>query len=94
MNVVTAGEEFLNDFLEIEGKGAIFRYQRLFFTILDAYRSARSHWTLKAPSYALFFPLIFEEYGDAGPGYAVLHGAGNLASGRPGRIFPLYGEAG
>lgn len=65
LNVVTAGEEFMNDFFDIESKRAIFRYERLFFTILDAYGSARSHWALKAPYYAVFFPLIFEEYRDA-----------------------------
>ena len=65
MNVVSAGKEFVNEFLDIESKRPIFRYERLFFTMLDAYCPAPSHWTLKAPFYALFFPLIFEEYRDA-----------------------------
>ena len=33
--------------------------------MLDAYRPVKSHWTLKTPVYALFFPTIFEEYPDA-----------------------------
>ena len=62
MNSFTAGKTYLDAFLKIEDKRPAFRYERLFFTMLDAYRPAKSHWTLKAPDYALYFPTIFEEY--------------------------------
>lgn len=62
MNGTTAGRAHLNDFLKIEDKRPLFRYEKLFYTILDAYCSPNSHWALKAPDYALFFPLIFEEF--------------------------------
>ena len=64
MNSPTAGKSYVQALYEIENKRPIFRYERLFFKILDAYRPAKSHWTLKAPVYAPFFPLIFEEYPD------------------------------
>lgn len=65
MNSLTAGKTYIDAFLEIEDKRTAFRYERLFFTMLDAYRPAKSHWTLKAPVYSVFFPTIFEEYPDA-----------------------------
>ena len=64
MNSFTAGKTYLDAFFKIEDKRPAFRYERLFFTMLDAYRPAKSHWTLKAPVYALYFPTIFEEYPD------------------------------
>ncbi|NQU06565.1 MAG: sulfotransferase [Calditrichaeota bacterium] len=60
-----AGRAFLDNFFKIEIMRPIFRYERLFFTMLDAYRPAKSHWTLKTPLYAYYFPLILEEYPDA-----------------------------
>jgi len=65
MNCSTAGKNYIETFFKIEDKRPAFRYERLFFTMLDAYRPAKSHWTLKAPVYAIFFPTIFEEYPDA-----------------------------
>jgi len=65
MNYASAGKDFMDDILKIESKRPIFRYERLFFTTLDAYRPARTHWILKAPDYAIYFPLLFEEYQDA-----------------------------
>ncbi len=65
MNALTAGQEFYERFLDYSDKRPIFRYERLFFTTLDAYRPAGTHWTLKAPNYAPCFPLVFEEYPDA-----------------------------
>jgi hypothetical protein len=65
MGIPAAGRAYVDDFLKIEDKRPIFRYERLFLTMLDAYRPARSHWTLKAPNYAPYFPMIFEEYPDA-----------------------------
>jgi hypothetical protein len=65
MNYLTAGKAYIEAFFKIEDKRPVFRYERLFFTMLDAYRPAKSHWVLKAPAYAVFFPIIFEEYPDA-----------------------------
>lgn len=65
MNIAAAGRAYIDDFLKIEDKRPVFRYERLFLTMLDAYRPAKSHWTLKSPSYAPYFPIIFEEYPDA-----------------------------
>ena len=65
MNIAAAGRAYIDDFFQIEDKHPVFRYERLFLTMLDAYRPARSHWTLKSPSYAPYFPIIFEEYRDA-----------------------------
>lgn len=65
MNSATAGRAFVEQFLTIEDKRTVFRYERLFFSILEAYRPCLSHWTLKAPNYAPCFPLIFDTYPDA-----------------------------
>ena len=62
MNGITAGRAHLEDFLNIDDKRSLFRYEKLFYTMLDAYGSTHSHWTLKAPDYALIFPLVFEEF--------------------------------
>jgi hypothetical protein len=62
MNFATAGRAYLDDLLGIEDKRPVFRYERLFLTMLDAYRPAKSHWILKAPDYAPYFPILFEEY--------------------------------
>ncbi|MGV7224781.1 MAG: sulfotransferase family protein [Nitrospinales bacterium] len=64
LNSAASGRVYINDFFKIEAMHPIFRYERLFFTMLDAYRPAKSHWTLKAPYYAPWFPTIFEEYPD------------------------------
>lgn len=61
----TAGRAYISEFFRIEDKRPVFRYERIFFTMLDAYRPAKSHWTLKAPNYAPYFPMLFEEYPDA-----------------------------
>ena len=65
MNSLTAGKKYLDALSVIKDKRSVFRYERLFFKMLDAYRPAKSHWVLKAPDYAPFFPTIFEEYPDA-----------------------------
>lgn len=65
MNGPLAGMSHIRDMLKVEDKRSLFLYERLFFTLLDAYRPARSHWVLKATEYARYFPLIFEEYHDA-----------------------------
>ncbi len=64
LNSATSGRAYMEDFFKIETMRPIYRYERLFFTMLDAYRPAKSHWTLKAPIYAASFPNIFKEYPD------------------------------
>jgi hypothetical protein len=64
MNCATAGRAYIDEFFSVDDKRPVFRYELLFFTMLDAYRSTKSHWTLKAPIYAAYFPTIFEEYPD------------------------------
>lgn len=59
-----AGSAACRALLTVEDKRPVLRYERLFFTMLDAYRPATSHWTLKAPNYAPVFPLVFETYPD------------------------------
>ncbi|MDB4582197.1 sulfotransferase [Draconibacterium sp.] len=65
MNCPSSGRVHVEDLLRIEDKRPIFRYERLFFTMLDVYRPAKTHWTLKGPDYAVYFPFIFDEYQDA-----------------------------
>ena len=65
MNMASAGRAYIDGFLKIEDKRPVFRYERLFITMLDTYRPAKSHWTLKSPNYAPYFPMIFDEYLDA-----------------------------
>jgi len=62
MNGISAGRDHLNDLLKVDDKRPLFRYEKLFYTMLDAYCSPTTHWTLKAPDYALYFQLIFEEF--------------------------------
>jgi hypothetical protein len=64
MNFAAAGRAFIDELFKIEDKRPVFRYERIFFSMLDAYRPAKSHWTLKAPLYAAYFPILFEEYPD------------------------------
>ncbi|MCP4258720.1 MAG: sulfotransferase [Planctomycetes bacterium] len=64
MNIAPAGRAYIDDFFKIKDKRPVFRYERIFFTMLDAYRPAKSHWTFKSPDYAPYFPMIFQEYPD------------------------------
>jgi len=65
MNYASAGKECILGQLQLDDFRSVYRYEKLFFTMLDAYRPAKSHWTLKAPIYSTTFPLIFEEYENA-----------------------------
>jgi len=62
MNCPLAGLNHIKDLMKVENKRSLFLYERLFFTTLDAFRPAKSHWVLKATEYARYFPLIFQEY--------------------------------
>jgi hypothetical protein len=65
MNCISAGRNHLIDLVKVEDKRALFQYERLFYTMLDAYSSPISHWTLKSPTYTIYFPLLFEEFQNA-----------------------------
>jgi hypothetical protein len=65
MDAANAGEEYV----QVQQQGLyhapVLRYERMFFTMLDAYRPAKSHWVLQAPNYAPAFPWMAKEYEDA-----------------------------
>jgi len=65
MNCPIAGKDHIMDLMKVDDKRSLFLYERLFFTTLDAYRPAKSHWVLKAPDYTLYFPHVFHEFEDA-----------------------------
>ena len=65
MNCPMAGLNHIKDLMKVEDKRSLFLYEGLFFTTLDAFRPAKSHWVLKATEYARYFPLIFQEYEQA-----------------------------
>lgn len=65
MNAPAAGHEYMAALVRWQDKRPLFRYERLVLEILQAARPVASHWTLKAPNYAPYFPLIFDEYPDA-----------------------------
>lgn len=80
MNAAQAGRSFLHGMLRPEVGDALFRYERNFFTMLDAYAPARSHWTNKAPTYAPYFAKIFSHYDDARVVITHRHPGKNVAS--------------
>jgi hypothetical protein len=65
MNSISAGKAHLHDLMQTENKGPFFQYERLFYTMLDAFCPAKSHWTLKSPDYTFYFPHIFNEFPDS-----------------------------
>ena len=65
MDAPNAGEEHIRVRQEGDYHAPVLRYERMFFTMLDAYRPAKSHWVLKAPVYAPAFPWLAKEYEDA-----------------------------
>lgn len=80
MNAAQAGRDYLHGMLQPEVADALFRYERNFFTMLDAFAPARSHWTNKAPTYAPYFAKIFEHYDDARVVITHRHPGKNVAS--------------
>jgi len=62
---VSAGRDYFHSVNLPKISDALFRYERNFFTMLDAYCPAKSHWTLKAPNYAPYFSKLFDYYPDA-----------------------------
>ncbi|HTM35110.1 MAG TPA: sulfotransferase [Terriglobales bacterium] len=65
LDAPNAGETYTRALAEFTCHGPVLRYERLFFTLLDSYRPASSHWILKAPNYAPAFPHVVQEYPDA-----------------------------
>ncbi|WP_317057603.1 sulfotransferase family protein [Roseovarius rhodophyticola] len=64
-NGVQAGLEYALRLAQPDVAPALLKYERNFFTMLDAYAPAGTHWINKAPSYALYFGSIFDEFDDA-----------------------------
>lgn len=60
-----AGRDYVMRMVEPDVAPALFKYEYNFFTMLDAFAPARSHWINKAPSYSHYFAGIFEQYDDA-----------------------------
>ena len=65
LNNFQAGFEYMMRSVEPDVAPALFKYERNFFTMLDAFAPAESHWINKAPSYAFYFGEIFDEFADA-----------------------------
>lgn len=65
LNNFQAGLEYMLRSVEPDVAPALLKYERNFFTMLDAFAPAQSHWINKAPSYAFFFGGLFEEFADA-----------------------------
>lgn len=65
LNNFQAGLEYMLRSVEPDVAPALLKYERNFFTMLDAYAPAQSHWINKAPSYAFFFSGLFDEFPDA-----------------------------
>lgn len=59
---LSAGRAYFHRINQPQSSKALFRYERNFFSMLDAYRPAKSHWVLKAPSYAPYFSKLFDYY--------------------------------
>lgn len=80
MNAAQAGREYLRSMTQPEVADALMKYERNFFTMLDAYAPAKSHWTNKAPPYAPYFAKIFTHYPDARVIVTHRHPGKNIAS--------------
>lgn len=80
MNAPAVGRSYFHAMNRPDMADALFRYERNFFTMLDAYRPARSHWVLKAPNYAPYFSRLFHHYPDARVVITHRHPSRNWAS--------------
>lgn len=65
MSANSAGWTYLQRMIQPDVAPAVLKYERNFFTMLDAYAPAKSHWANKAPTYAFFFGQIFDVIPDA-----------------------------
>jgi hypothetical protein len=80
MNAAQVGREYLCSMTRPDVADALMKYERNFFTMLDAYAPAKSHWINKAPPYAPYFAKIFEHYPDARVIITHRHPGKNIAS--------------
>jgi hypothetical protein len=80
LNGVAAGRECLRSLFQPEAGDALLKYERNFFTMLDAYAPAKTHWTNKAPVYATYFRKIFEYFPNARVIVTHRHPGKNMAS--------------
>lgn len=80
MNGIAAGRTYLRSMLQPNVADALFKYERQYFTMLDAYAPAKTHWTNKAPVYAPYFGKIFEYFPDARVVVTHRHPGKNMAS--------------
>ena len=80
MNAGSAGRHCMQSMNQPEVADALFKYERNFFTMLDAYCPVKSHWTLKAPAYAAYFGKMLDYYPDARVVVTHRHPSKNFAS--------------
>lgn len=80
MNSMHAGRTYFRSAYQPDVADAVMKYERNFFTMLDAYAPAKSHWTNKAPSYAPYFGKIFEHFPNARVVVTHRHPSKNFAS--------------
>ena len=65
VNNLQAGVDYMMRSVAPDVAPALFKYERNYFTMLDAYAPAQSHWINKAPAYAFYFDGLFNEHDDA-----------------------------
>lgn len=80
LNGVAAGREFMKQAFQPEVADAILKYERNYFTMLDAYAPAKTHWTNKAPLYAAYLGKLFEQFPRARVVITHRHPGKNMAS--------------
>jgi len=80
LNSVAAGREYVRDLFQPAVGDALLKYERNFFTMLDAYAPAKTHWVNKAPVYAPYFGKIFEHFPNARAIVTHRHPGKNVAS--------------
>ncbi|MDE2597535.1 MAG: sulfotransferase [Sphingomonadales bacterium] len=80
LSAASAGRSYFHAINRPEVADGLFAYERNLFTLMDAFRPAASHWTLKAPAYAPYFGKLFEHYPDARVVVTHRHPGRNFAS--------------
>ncbi len=80
MSASEAGRAYMRALFAPEISHAMFKYERNFMTMLDAYAPAKSHWVNKAPVYSAYFAEMFEHFPKARVVVTHRHPATNVAS--------------
>jgi Sulfotransferase family len=80
LNGVAAGRECLRSIFQPAVADALMKYERNFFTMLDAFAPAKTHWTNKSPVYAPYFGKIFDHFPNARVIVTHRHPGKNMAS--------------